>query len=88
MKKLSSIIIAAISGAMGVFVVYLAFVFPKTIEAWQEQGVALSVIQNLLVESSRVCSSFALVILPILAIIFLGSCIYIARGSRLMCNKK
>ncbi|MBN2711885.1 MAG: hypothetical protein JXR97_05535 [Planctomycetes bacterium] len=60
------------AGMLGA-VIYLAFVFPKTIAEWENVGKELSVVEKLLAHSSQICSSLGIVLLPLLGLCFIGS---------------
>lgn len=67
--------VAAVLAGVGVVllggVVYLSFVFPKTIQAWSEAGKPLSLGEKLLVSLSRACSAYGVAILPVLVLLVL-----------------
>ena len=68
-----------------VVISYLAFMFPKTIDVWKEQGRALSVVEQLTVNLSRLCTHFGLILLPLFLFAVIGCTIWAAvslRGCR------
>ena len=48
---------------------YLTFFFPKTMAQWAGEDRPLSVLEQLMVHLSRFCSSFGLILFPILLMI-------------------
>jgi len=48
---------------------YLTFFFPKTMAQWADQERPLSVLEQLMVHLSRFCSSFGLILLPVLLLV-------------------
>jgi type II secretory pathway component PulF len=66
-------------------VAYLAFVFPKTVAVWQDEGRAISVLEQLCVNASHACSSLGIVLIPLLLLCFLAAvfwAIVAAKGNR------
>jgi type II secretory pathway component PulF len=69
-------ILALISALVLAGVFHLAFIFPKTVAVWADEGRDLSVVQTTLVNLSEVCKSFGLFVIPILLLIFIGCSIW------------
>lgn len=60
---------------------YLAFVFPKTIALWQQQGMALSTVQKSLVLASRAFTGHGLMLFPLLAMgLIVGAVMVVQRS--------
>jgi len=55
--------------------IYLTFFFPATIQRWAELEQALTVQQQSMVQLSRFCRSFGLLVLPAL-VVLLGASIF------------
>ena len=75
MKKIQSCV-AAVLALFGVLalagVIHLAFVFPKTVAVWADEGRALSVVQQALVNLSSLCKSLGLLLVPVLLLAIVG----------------
>jgi type II secretory pathway component PulF len=69
-------VLALISALVLAVVFYLAFIFPKTVAVWADEGRALSVVQTTLVNLSDVCKSFGLLVIPVLLLILIGCSIW------------
>lgn len=69
---------ALVTGGMLAAAVYLAFVYPKTIAVWLDQGRALSEHQLRLADVGSYCSSHGLLIMPALFVGFVGSLVWLA----------
>jgi len=73
-----------VAGVLFLGVCYMAFIFPRTLAAWHEQGVELSVAQLLLAKIASLCQNVGLFVLPLLAILVLVSLVLVVlpvRGS-------
>ena len=66
-------VLALIMGAMVSAVIYLAKVFPNTLAVWEEEARELSAAQVLMANVSIFCTSYGLLILPILLVGFSAS---------------
>jgi type II secretory pathway component PulF len=77
-RSIVATVLALIAAGMIAAVWYLAFVFPKTLEVWQDQyeGQSLSGLQILVANASHFCSSFGLVLLPILVLAFVAALVW------------
>ena len=53
-------------------VIYLVYVFPKTMVVWADEARSLPVSKRLLVEMSQCCQSFGLILLPGLLLVVIG----------------
>jgi type II secretory pathway component PulF len=69
-------VLALISGLVLAGVFHLAFIFPKTVALWADEGRDLSVVQTALVNLSEVCKSFGLLVIPVLLAILIGCSIW------------
>jgi hypothetical protein len=65
-------VLALISALVIAGVFHLAFIFPRTVAVWSEEGRALSVVQTTLINLSNVCKSFGLLVIPVLLLILIG----------------
>ena len=76
MSKRNQSCIAGFLALVGVLalagVVYLSFVFPKTIEMWLDQGRRLSATEQTLADLSHLCTSFGLILIPCLLLGTIG----------------
>lgn len=80
MKTVSSILAgltALLTAALLSIAAYLAFIAPKTIATWQEEGRAISVLEKLIVTGSHACSTFGIVILPVILLAFSASIVWL-----------
>lgn len=73
-------ILSVFSGSLTAVAVYLAFVFPKTVAAWQQAGKSLSVVEVTLASVSHLCSQFGIIIIPILGLCFVASIVWMVVG--------
>jgi len=64
------------SALLLVGVVYLAFIFPKTVKVWAEEGIAISVVQQNLVNLSNLCTSLGIIIMPTLLLVVIGCAVW------------
>lgn len=63
-------------------VVYLAFVFPRTIEIWAGQERALTVAERTLAYLSNLCKSFGLLLIPALLASIIGCGVWAVLAGR------
>jgi len=75
--KIAAVLAVLMFGALAA-VVYLAFVFPKTLALWAEQGRPLSVAEQTIANLSMFCRSFGLFLFPLLLIVVVGSVVWAA----------
>jgi len=54
-------------------VVYLMFIFPRTMAVWADEGRALSGVEQALANLSDTCKSFGVLLIPILILSVIGS---------------
>lgn len=72
MRTILALIVAVIALVALAMVVYLAFFFPKLVNAWSATGQALTMVEKILSEVSFLCRSYGLILLPLLIGGFLG----------------
>jgi type II secretory pathway component PulF len=75
MKKTQVYIAGALSALAALVLVgvaHLAFVFPKTMAVWKDEGRALSNVEQSLANLSGLCTSFGLLLIPILLLAVIG----------------
>ena len=53
-------------------VAHLTFVFPKTMAVWADEGRPLSVVEQALANLSGFCTSFGLLLIPVLLLVVVG----------------
>ena len=86
MSKRTQSGIAVVLAVLGVValagVVYLAFVFPKTIEIWAGQGRALSAAERAVMNLSSLCKSFGRFLIPALFAGVIGCGVWAALAAR------
>lgn len=63
-------------------VVHLAFVFPKTISVWADEGRALSAAEQALANLSSFCVSFGLLLIPALLLTVVGCMVWAVLAGR------
>ena len=64
---------------------YLAFIFPKTMALWADQGRALSFAERSLANLSGLCQSYGLLLIPALLLVVVGGgvwAVFASMGSR------
>jgi type II secretory pathway component PulF len=76
--------LALVSAALLAAVSYLAFIFPRTLQVWQEEYAdrSLSALQRLVANASHFCQAFGLVLLPLLALTLVGTCVWMGVAAR------
>lgn len=68
---------ALLTGALLSIAAYLSFIAPRTIAIWQEEGRAISVLEKAIVTASHVCTTFGIILLPLLLLAFLASVVWL-----------
>ena len=80
MKKGRAVIpgvLALLTGGIAGASMYLAFVFPKTLAVWENEGLTLSGFQILMANASSFCTHYGLLLLPVLLLGFLASLVWL-----------
>ena len=80
MKKGQAILAAVlvlIMGGMAGAVIYLAFVFPKTLAIWDQEARALSMLQMFMANISSLCTHYGRLILPVFLLGFIASLVWL-----------
>lgn len=75
-------IVMSVAGILLLAVGYMAFLFPETSAVWEEQAAELSVFQSALVNVAELCQTVGLFILPVLAVVILGSLVLLVVPER------
>lgn len=79
MKK-TQVLFIGVLGLLAVLalggVIYLAFVFPKTVAVWADEGRALSVAEQTLANLSSLCVAFGLFLAPALLLGVVGCAVW------------
>ncbi|MBN1804137.1 MAG: hypothetical protein JW837_02690 [Sedimentisphaerales bacterium] len=79
MKKGQAVLAGAAALAMGVtagVIIYMAFVFPKTLAVWEQEARELSGFQMMAANVSTFCTQYGLIILPVILFGFLVSSLW------------
>ena len=83
---LSAVLSLLTAGVMGFFV-YLAFFFPKKMSVWAGEARALSVSEQLTCNASSFCSSFGLLLLPLLLLALLAAFVWLLIALRSLARR-
>jgi len=75
-QAVSAVVLALSTGGMIGAVIYLMYVFPKTLQVHKDQGQELSASLKLAANVSEVCMSYGWLILPIFLLGFLASLVW------------
>jgi type II secretory pathway component PulF len=65
--------VAMLGGLALAVVIYLAFVFPKTVATWEEHGRSLSLLEQTFAKLSSLCTSTGFLLIPALLLVIIGS---------------
>jgi type II secretory pathway component PulF len=58
-------------------VLYLAFIFPKTVALWADEGRALSGGEQTLANLGKICTSSGLILIPVLLLAIIGCAVWL-----------
>lgn len=72
-----AVIITIIGISLTFLVVYYAFIFPKTIRMWQEQDKALTIFEHQLVQFSKFCTSYGMLLIPVYSLMTIAGFIWL-----------
>ena len=81
MKKMQAVIAACVVAGSVILIgitVHLAFLFPKTVAVWADQGKQLSVLEQFMANFSNLAKVFGLPILGLLMLVTVASLVWLA----------
>jgi len=73
-----SLVLAVIALLASTAVIYLAFIFPKTLAVWADEGRALTITEQVAANLSDFCRSSGLILLPLLMVGIVGCAVWAA----------